>query len=92
MAGSAAPLPPPPIASGVADITAMFLSHPQGYQKLMKVLSGMAAQHKENYDAAAQAVVLGGNHSGVAARSLGAQQSLLILTGTLEKIQTGQIK
>ena len=93
MAGSAAPLPPtPPAVSEVADITAMFLAHPHGYTKLIKILESAALEHKRQYDAAAQAVVLGGNHAGMAARALGAQQSMQTLIDTLQKIQTGQMK
>lgn len=70
----------------------MFLAHPQGYATLNKILTAAVKEHRRNYEVAAQATVLGGNHCGPAARALGAQQSIETLIETLQKIQTGQIK
>lgn len=89
--GSAAPLPIAP-ANETADITAMFLEHPKGYEALLKLLTSSQVSFKEHYDRAALAAAMTTAYVGTPpAYHHGCVASTDALIGILQKIQTGKL-
>lgn len=87
--GSAAPLP---IANETADITAMFIEHPKGYEALIKILVSSQASYKEHYDRTALASAMTSAYVGTPpAYHHGCAESAKALIGILKQIQIGKL-